>query len=180
MKTHDKIMDYRKRRGYTLEKLGNLVGVDALTIDKWESGLEAPDAEQLKKLGEIFGCGYEKLLPEPEEQEEPEPEWGFEWTSRRHFRGMPLVDINIRPLRKAEGIIAIGFFAKGIVSIGVLSMGIISVGLLSLGLLAAGFLSMGLYVVTAGIGLNLFNAFWPWIETAWAFLTAGSRISPYD
>ena len=177
MKTRDKIMDYRKRRGYTLEQLGDLVGVDALIIDKWESGLESPDEEQLKKLGEIFGCSCEKLLPD---QEEPEPEWGFEWTSRRHFRGMPLVDINIRPLRKAEGIIAIGFFAKGIVSVGVFSKGFISVGLLSLGLLTAGFLSMGLYVVTAGIGLNLFNAFWPWIETAWGFITAGVRISPYD
>lgn len=180
MKTCDKIMDYRKRRGYTLEQLGKLVGVNGLTIDKWEAGLEYPDAEQLKKLGEIFGCGYEKLLSDPEEQQEPEPEWGFEWTSRCHFFGMPLVHINLRPLRKAEGIIAIGFFAKGIVSVGVLSMGVISAGLLSLGLLAAGFITMGLYAVTTGIGLSLFDVFWPWIETAWAFLTAGISINPYD
>lgn len=179
MNTSDKIMDYRKRRGYTLKQLGNLVGVDALTVDKWESGLETPDAEQLKRLGDTFGCGYEKLLSDPEEQQEPEPEWGFEWTSRCHFLGMPLVDINIRPMRKAKGIIAIGFFAKGIVSVGVVSMGIISAGLLSLGLLTAGFITMGLYVVTAGIGLSLFHVFWPWIETAWGFLTAGMRIKPH-
>lgn len=179
MKTGEKIMKRRKKHGYTLEQLGKLVGVDGLTIDRWESGLERPDAEQLKKLGEIFGCGYEKLLPEPEEQQEPEPEWGFEWTSRCRFRGIPLVHINIGFMSKAEGIIAIGFIAKGIISIGILSIGIISAGLLSLGLLTAGVISMGVFAATF-LGLSLFHIFLPWIETAWGFLTAGARINPYD
>lgn len=179
MKTGEKIRERRLKNNYTLEQLAELVGVPWLTLDRWEAGLERPDAEQLKKLAEIFGCSYERLLPEPEVPQEPEREWGFEWTSRCHFRGMPLVHINIGLMSRAEGIIAIGFMAKGIVSVGVLSMGVISAGLLSLGLLTAGVISMGVLAATL-IGLSLFHVFLPWIETAWGFLTAGSRISPYD
>lgn len=179
MKTGEKIMERRKKNNYSLEQLGKLVGVTGITIDRWESGLETPDAEQLKKLGEIFGCGYEKLLPEPEEPQAPEPEWGFEWTSRRHLLGMPLVHINIGFMRRAEGIIAIGFMAKGVVSVGVLSMGAVSAGLLTLGLLTAGAVSLGVFAATF-LGISLFHVFLPWLETAWGFITAGSRVNPYS
>lgn len=174
MKTGEKIMERRQKMGHSLDELGALAGVNGMTVDRWEAGLEAPDEKQLKSLAEIFGCSYEKLLPDPEKQ----PEWGLCWTSRRRLFGLPLVDIDISFKGKAEGIIAVGFMAKGVVSVGVLSMGVVSAGLLSVGLASAGLISMGIFSAH-GIGLSLFHIALPWIETAWGFLTAGSRINPY-
>lgn len=172
MKTGEIIMRYRKKNGYTLEQLGELVGVDALTVDRWESGLEAPDHAHITKLCEIFGCRYEKLVPSSE-QPQPQHELGFSWTSRRSIRGLPLVDIDLRFGGKASGVIAIGFMSKGIVSVGVMSAGIVSAGLLTAGVFAAGIFAVGLLFTPSLLGVNVIDGFIPWIEEAWGFLTAG-------
>lgn len=171
MKTGEIIMRYRKKNGYTLEQLAALVGVDALTVDRWESGLEVPDHAQLVKLCDVFGCRYEKLIPDYEQ--EPQRELGFSWTSRRSIRGLPLVDIDLRFGGKASGVIAIGFMSKGIVSVGVVSAGIVSAGLLTAGVFTAGLFAVGLLFTLALLGVNVIDGFIPWIEMAWGFLTAG-------
>lgn len=172
MKTGEIIMRYRKKNGYTLEQLGELVGADALTVDRWESGLEVPDHAHIVKLCEVLGCRYDRLVPACEQQK-PQREWRISWTSRRSIRGLPLVDIDIGFGAKANGVIAIGFVAKGVVSVGVVSVGVVSAGLLTAGIFAAGMFAVGLLFSQFLLGVNVIDGFIPWFEMAWGFLTAG-------
>lgn len=172
MKTGEAIIHYRKKNGCTQGQLAELVGVDALTIDRWEAGLEAPDHAHIVKLCEALGCRYDRLVPACEQQK-PQREWRFSWTSRRSIRGLPLVDIDIGFGAKANGVIAIGFVAKGVVSVGVVSVGVVSAGLLTAGIFAAGMFAVGLLFAPCLLGVNVIHGFIPWIETAWGFLAAG-------
>ncbi|MDE6883812.1 MAG: helix-turn-helix domain-containing protein [Lachnospiraceae bacterium] len=70
--------------------------------------------------------------------------FSYEYKSKRSWRGMPLVHINIGFGRSAKGVIAIGLAAKGIVAIGLAGLGVITLAPVGIGLLlSAGIVAIG-------------------------------------
>lgn len=77
--------------------------------------------------------------------------FSYEYKSKRSWRGMPLVHVNIGFGRSAKGVIAIGLAAKGIVAIGLAGLGVITLAPVGIGLL----LSAGVFAI-GGIALGDF------------------------
>ena len=70
--------------------------------------------------------------------------FSYEYKSKRSWRGMPLVQVNIGFGRSAKGVIAIGLAAKGIVAIGLAGLGVITLAPVGIGLLlSAGIVAIG-------------------------------------
>lgn len=70
--------------------------------------------------------------------------FSYEYKSKRSWRGMPLVHVNIGFGRSAKGVIAIGLAAKGIVAIGLAGLGVITLAPVGIGLLlSAGVVAIG-------------------------------------
>ena len=56
------IMDLRKKKGYTQEKLAELLGVTTAAVSKWETGNSYPDITLLPQLAEIFDVSLDYLF----------------------------------------------------------------------------------------------------------------------
>ena len=57
MTVGEKIKMYREKKGYTLEELGNRVGVGKSTIRKWENGIiKNMRRDKIQILAEVLGC----------------------------------------------------------------------------------------------------------------------------
>ena len=62
MEIGKKIMELRKKTGFSQEELAEKVGVARQTISKWELGETSPDLKQAKKLSEIFNVSLDELV----------------------------------------------------------------------------------------------------------------------
>ncbi len=62
MQLSNKIERLRKRKGWSQEELANQIGVSRQAVFKWESGINAPDLEKIKKLVKLFNVNYDFLL----------------------------------------------------------------------------------------------------------------------
>lgn len=61
MEIGKKIMELRKKNGFSQEELAELVGVARQTISKWELGETSPDLKQAKELSKIFKVSLDDL-----------------------------------------------------------------------------------------------------------------------
>lgn len=62
----------RKERGLTQSEVADALHVNRSTYTKYETGANAPSAEQIKAIAEIFGVTADEILnPEPQEKVEP-------------------------------------------------------------------------------------------------------------
>ena len=52
----EKIMDFRRKNNLTQGEFGNLLGVSAQAISKWERELCYPDITILPDLAKVLGC----------------------------------------------------------------------------------------------------------------------------
>ena len=57
----EKIMEMRKKNGWSQEELAYQLGVSRQSVSKWESGASIPDLERILKLSEIFGVSTDYL-----------------------------------------------------------------------------------------------------------------------
>ena len=64
MRLSDKIMELRKRNGWSQEELAEKVGVSRQSISKWESGQSVPDLSKILLLSEVFAVSTDYLLKE--------------------------------------------------------------------------------------------------------------------
>ncbi len=62
MKLGDKILELRKKKGFSQEELGEKVNVTRQTISNWELGETAPNPEQLKLLSKHLNVSVDELL----------------------------------------------------------------------------------------------------------------------
>ncbi|MDE7398308.1 MAG: helix-turn-helix domain-containing protein [Oscillospiraceae bacterium] len=153
----EKLMELRKQKGWSQEELGDKLGVTRQTVSKWELGATTPEMEKLAAISDLFGITTDELIKgctsqgeSPAKQTVVTERKVRGYTSKRTWRGMPLVHI----AKNAKGVVAIGLRAKGIISIGLMSMGLVSIGLLSLGIISFGCLALGAFVcgtVAAGV-----------------------------
>ena len=58
----DKIMELRKKNGWSQEELAEKMEVSRQSISKWESAQSVPDMGRLVRLSEVFGDFYDFLL----------------------------------------------------------------------------------------------------------------------
>jgi len=61
MEIGKKIMDLRKKNGFSQEELAEKAGVARQTISKWELGETSTDLKQAKELSKIFNVSLDEL-----------------------------------------------------------------------------------------------------------------------
>ena len=61
----DKILELRRARSLTQEKLGEMLGLSNQAVSKWENGDSMPDILVLPQLCEILGISIDSLLEVP-------------------------------------------------------------------------------------------------------------------
>ena len=63
----DKIIDLRKKNGWSQEELASQLGVSRQSVSKWESGQSIPDLDRILKMSTIFGVSTDYLLKDDAE-----------------------------------------------------------------------------------------------------------------
>ena len=69
----DKIMNLRKKNGWSQEELAEKLGVTRQSISKYEGAQSVPDLDKILKLSEIFGVTTDYLIKDELEEEEYTP-----------------------------------------------------------------------------------------------------------
>ncbi len=70
----DKIIDLRKKNGWSQEELAEQLGVSRQSISKWESAQSVPDMNRILAMSRVFGVSTDYLLKdelEPEHDAKP-------------------------------------------------------------------------------------------------------------
>ena len=67
----DKIVDLRKKNGWSQEELAEQLGVSRQSVSKWESAQSVPDMGRVVQLSELFGVSTDYLLKDSMEQAAP-------------------------------------------------------------------------------------------------------------
>ena len=62
MKFGDKLIELRKKNGYSQEELAEILNVSRQTISRWEVGTALPDAINLIQLSKVFEVSADFLL----------------------------------------------------------------------------------------------------------------------
>lgn len=69
----ERILEQRRRAGLSQQALGNLLGVSAVAVGKWERGQTQPDIATLMRMADIFHTTIDELCdhdaPVPAETE---------------------------------------------------------------------------------------------------------------
>ena len=58
----DKIIEERKKNGWSLEELAEKLDVSRQSVSKWEGAQSTPDLQKILKMSEIFGVSTDYLL----------------------------------------------------------------------------------------------------------------------
>lgn len=58
----------RKERSMTLKQLGDIVGVSAVTISRYEKGEREPNIGKLKALSTVLGTTVDELIAEDNDE----------------------------------------------------------------------------------------------------------------
>lgn len=65
----EKIMQLRKKNGWSQEELAGKLGVSRQSVSKWESAMSIPDLDKILAMSEIFEVSTDYLLKDSLEQE---------------------------------------------------------------------------------------------------------------
>ena len=65
----DKIIDERKKNGWSQEELAEQLGVSRQSVSKWESAGSVPDLKKVIQMAELFGVSTDYLLKDELERE---------------------------------------------------------------------------------------------------------------
>lgn len=58
----NRLVELRKKKGYSQEELAELLGISRQAVSKWETGESLPDTENLMMLSKIYGVLIDTLL----------------------------------------------------------------------------------------------------------------------
>ena len=65
----EKIMDERKKNGWSQEELADKLGVSRQSVSKWESAQSVPDLQRILEMSKLFGVSTDYLLKDEEERQ---------------------------------------------------------------------------------------------------------------
>lgn len=68
----DKIMNLRKKAGWSQEELAEQLNVTRQSVSKWEGARAVPDMDKVVQMSRIFGVSTDYLLKDEVEDEKPE------------------------------------------------------------------------------------------------------------
>ena len=68
MSLADKIIDLRKKKGWSQEELAEKLGVSRQAVSKWENGTSDPSTSNLCALAKLYGIPVEELLHETQDE----------------------------------------------------------------------------------------------------------------
>ncbi len=66
----DKIINERKKNGWSQEELADMLDVSRQSVSKWEGAQSVPDLQKILKMAEIFGVSTDYLLKDEMEPEQ--------------------------------------------------------------------------------------------------------------
>ena len=69
----DKIIEERKKNGWTQEDLAQKLGVSRQSVSKWESAGAIPDLKKIIQLADLFGVSTDYLLKDEVEKVKEQP-----------------------------------------------------------------------------------------------------------
>lgn len=87
----DKIIELRKKSGWSQEELAEKMGVSRQSVSKWEGALSIPDLDKILLMSEIFGVSTDYLLKDEFGDELPSPK---EEISESTFRKVSMEEAN--------------------------------------------------------------------------------------
>ena len=58
----DKIIEERKKNGWSQEELADKLGVSRQSVSKWESAQSLPDMDKIVKMSSVFSVSTDYLL----------------------------------------------------------------------------------------------------------------------
>ena len=58
----DKIINERKKNGWSQEELADMLNVSRQSVSKWEGAQSVPDLQKILKMAEIFSVSTDYLL----------------------------------------------------------------------------------------------------------------------
>ena len=65
----DKIMELRKKQGWSQEELAGKLNVSRQSVSKWESAMSVPELDKILQLSEIFEVSTDYLLKGEKEED---------------------------------------------------------------------------------------------------------------
>ncbi len=68
-----RIRDLRQKQGLSQQSLGEMLGVSAVSVGKWERGQTQPDIGTLTKMADIFGTSIDDLCGHATPADRAEP-----------------------------------------------------------------------------------------------------------
>ena len=162
----DKLIDLRKKNGWSQEELAEKLNVSRQAVSKWEGTQSVPDMSRIIQLSELFGVSTDYLLKDSLEQAEPVPESGGESACRTVSMEEANAFLNIKEANSRRVALAVMLCILSPVAL-ILLGGAQAFGLLKWSEEAAcgaGLVILMLLIVPA-VGL---------------FILSGLRISPYE
>lgn len=186
MRLSEKIMELRKKSGWSQEELAEQLGVSRQSVSKWENGESVPELDKIIRMSELWNVSTDFLLKEEETmQEEPVEEntSEFEDESTETYQKEQAQRGRYVSREEAEEFLALSKAAAPRIATGVLLCILSPVCLLLLGALSEKLSFFGGAALipekaAAGIGVMVFLVL---IAIAVAiFITTGMRLSRYE
>ena len=163
----DKIIQLRKKSGWSQEELAEQLGVTRQSVSKWEGTQSVPDLNKLLAMSKLFGVSMDYLVKDEIETEEPIlfPEA----TPSTPVRRVTMAEANefLVLRRRASTRIALGVVLCMLSPVPLLLLaGMAEAGPLGMEKLAAG-LGVGILLVMVAIAVAI-------------FITVGMKSQPYE
>ncbi|MDD3363329.1 MAG: helix-turn-helix transcriptional regulator [Hespellia sp.] len=166
MNLADKILQLRKKNGWSQEELAEKCNVSRQSVSKWEGGASIPDLDKILLMSQMFGVTTDYLLKDDAVVEEylpvDEPANGIRRVSLNEANAF--MDLRY----KASGKIALGVFLCILSPICLLLMGGLS-ELPAYGITEEAATGIGLIVVMVMVAIAVA-----------IFITTGSTLKPYE
>lgn len=166
----DKIINERKRNGWSQEEFADMLGVSRQAVSKWEGAQSTPDLQRIIQMAEIFGVTTDYLLKDDAELPDVIESSGRELSSDSATRFVSMEEANAFIDAKVATAPAI---ARGIV------LCILSPALL---ILMAGLSESENSIIPAGIAIGIgFIALLLLVAVAvYIFIIYGARVKEYE
>ena len=74
VETANRLVEFRKKNGYSQEDLADKIGVSRQAVSKWERAESSPDTDNLIALAGLYGVSLDELLYAKKEEEAPSKE----------------------------------------------------------------------------------------------------------
>lgn len=162
----DKIMQQRKKCGWSQEELAEKLGVSRQSVSKWEGAQATPDLGRIQEMSRLFGVTTDYLIKEELTEAEPAPESNADLPVRR----VSMEEANAFLLAKDQSAlrIALAVFLCILSPVCLLFLGAASeAGVLSLSENAAGGIGLGVLILLVACGVAV-------------MVTSGIRLQRYE